>query len=148
MDRKTIFDNKVILCEHKRHTARCVANTPLPSYPGVPPHPSCPGQGVPLPPKEHGNSGRIMGWRWVPCLEATWDQWKYYGMEIWCPLRCEQTDTCENSTFSILWMRVDIHPEIYIQPRLNQDAGRTLSCTKDNSLYHLSVVNMTGTNQA
>ena len=41
--------------------------------------------GIPL--KGHGKIGSIMGWRWGT------------------PSGCEQTDTCENSTFLILRMR-------------------------------------------
>ena len=50
----------------------------------------------PLPQKEHGTSGSIMGWR-------------YYGMDMWYS-PCEQTHTCENSTFPILRMRAVIKP--------------------------------------
>ena len=35
--------------------------------------------------------------------ERTWDQWRYYGMEMGYP--CEQRDTCENSAFPILRVR-------------------------------------------
>ena len=35
-----------------------------------------------------------------PLPERTWDQWKYYGVEMGYPApRCGQTDTCKNSTF-------------------------------------------------
>ena len=42
----------------------------------------------------------------VPPLKRTWEQWKYYGMEMGSPLGVDrQTDTCKNSTFPILRMR-------------------------------------------
>ena len=50
--------------------------------PGIPSHPDLgPVTGVPSQ-KGHGTSGSIMGWRWGPPLERTWNQWKYYGMEM------------------------------------------------------------------
>ena len=58
----------------------------------------------------------------VPQWERTWDQWKYYWMEILCdgdggdpPHKCEQTDTCENSTFLILRMPA-VNIEIGLRP--------------------------------
>ena len=37
-----------------------------------------------IPPEGHGTSGSIMGWRWYT-PRRTWDQWKYYGMEMGYP---------------------------------------------------------------
>ena len=32
--------------------------------------------------KGHGTSRSIMRWKWGTSQERTWDQWKYYGMEM------------------------------------------------------------------
>ena len=55
----------------KRHTAHCISSTPY---------------------------AVLSLARGHPPWEGTWNQLKYYGMEA-VPLGCEQTDTCENSTF-------------------------------------------------
>ena len=61
----------VLLLERKRHTAHCVPSTPVLSYPGGYP---IPGRGV----------TPILTWPGHP-PERTWDQWKYYGVEIGQP---------------------------------------------------------------
>ena len=99
-----LFNKKVLLCERKRHIDRGVSSTPstilsrgvpIPGQGGTPSQdgpggtpivgypPSWPGTSHwDTPWKGHGTSGSIMGWRWDTFLERTWDQWKYYGMEM------------------------------------------------------------------
>ena len=101
-------NKKVLLRERKRHTDRCVSSTPsaVLSRKGTP----SPARGYPIPGWEEGvlpswgTSPSWPGWGvphpWTggyPCpdlgpvtgvpLERTWDQWKYYGMEIGYPPR-------------------------------------------------------------
>ena len=84
------LNKTVLLHERKSHTARRAASTPLLSNPGG--YPSL--VGVSRPDLAGGTL-----WRGTPCLglgiphketgtshwESTWDQWKYYEMEMGYP---------------------------------------------------------------
>ena len=95
---------KVFLRERKRHTARCVASARSTALsPGGYPHPvptrgggtpSCPNGGYPPPP---------VGQMGVPHTPVSWMGVPPPGQPDGDPpsLKCEQTDTCENSTFPI-----------------------------------------------
>ena len=81
------INKTVLLRERKRHTARRVASTPLLSYPRAVPH-SWLG----------GGTQSLVSWlpvtvltwpggttSWGTPWKGTWDQWKYYGMEMGYP---------------------------------------------------------------
>ena len=90
------YHKTVLLHERKRYTARRIAST----------HPTVLSQGGGgyLVPGQGGSLRKGPGTsHWVP-LERTWDQWKYYGMEMGYPPG-GQTDTCENSTFPSYYVR-------------------------------------------
>ena len=119
---------KVLLRERKRHTARCVANTPyvvLTGYlpwgglgtprggPGIPPGrgvrvPSrgsgYPPGGVRVPPGEGGSGYHPRGSRYppggVPGTPGGGTR-----LDLTSPPPCGQTNTCENSTFPSYYVR-------------------------------------------
>ena len=96
----------VLLSERKSPAAQHVPNTgvsPTRDWDTPPP-------GSEVPPRRH--LGSVTGV--TPPPENTWDQWKYYGMEMGTPPRCGQTDNCENSTFPILPMRAAIMTKVRI----------------------------------
>ena len=100
------FEIGAIFVSNKRHTARCIASTPLLSYPGGGdvPHPVLtggypilcwPGGGLPHPVLAGGTPTHLglqypspPGRTWdqslgyAPPPKRTWNQWKYDGIEI------------------------------------------------------------------
>ena len=93
---KTLNNKIVLLRERKSHTAHRVkysiccpdlaGGTPSLVSTVVPPAKGPGSSHWGTPGKGHGTSGSIMGWRWsTPHPERTWDQWKYYGMEMEYP---------------------------------------------------------------
>ena len=112
---------KVLLRDRKRHTARCPGQEGYPS-------PVLAGGGYPSLALDRGVPQSYPGWGTMPVLswdwhtswpglgyppsqlwgtpqERTWDQRPGKEPGTGVPPGCERTDTCENITLSILWMR-------------------------------------------
>ena len=110
---------KVLVRERKGHTDRRVASTrthPSPVIGGGLTQGGTSKQRYPSPwdRVQHKWDRVPLAWGWGNPPERTWDQWKYYGMEMgatlektwdqWKYYGCGQIDTRENSTIPILRM--------------------------------------------